>query len=244
MSPRTLTLQNQIRSTTSGVEYQDDLELSLCETIINEAFLDDPTQVSGTLIMDLNFLRTAVRDIKGETPLYNWCDPVATTPGLITLSGTREAISNLQLFVGSDGDSDTTPDYSSFCFISPNDPLETAVSTLDEQLCIATGTITAANEVQKRVLIRTGGNITENTTIDIDTPGAGWTVYGDDVQFAASGTLLEAGKVYTNGILQLLGPDSVADNDVYWVSANYDIAFEYKIRKNDIIQIYKFPSAP
>lgn len=244
MSPRTLTLQNQIRSTTSGVEYQDDLDLTLCETIVNESFIDDPTQVSGTLIMDLNFLRTAVRDIKGETPLYNWCDPVDTTPGLITLSGAREEITNLQTFVGSDGDGDTTPDYSSLCFISQNDPLETAISTLDAELCIATGTISAANEVQRRVLIRTGGQVPQNTTIDIDSPGAGWTVYGDDIQLTSSGVFVEASKVYTNGILQLLGPDDAANNDVYWVAANYDIAFEYKIKKNDVIQIYKFPSSP
>ncbi len=244
MSPRTLTLQNQIRSTTSGVEYQDDLELGLCEVIINEAFLTDPTQVSGTLVMDLNFLRTAVRDIKGETPLYNWCDPTATTPGLITLSGAREAITNIQTFVGSDGDSDTTPDYNSFCFISAADPLETAISTLDEQLCIATGTISAGAEVQKRVLIRTGGNIVENTTIDINSPGGGWTVVGDDIQLTSSGVFLEATKIYTNGVLQLLGPDDDANNDVYWVAANYDIAFEYRIKKNDVIQIYKAPSSP
>jgi hypothetical protein len=244
MSPRTLTLQNQIRSTTSGVEYQDNLELGLCQSIINEPFLDDPTQVSGTLIMDLNFLRTAVRDIKGESPLYNWCDPTATTPGLITLSGAREAITNIQTFIGSDDDTDTTPDYTSLCFISPGDPLESAISTLDAALCTATGTIAAANEVQKRVLIRTGGSISANTTIDIDAPGAGWTVYGDDILLTSSGTFVEACKVYSNGILQLLGPDDAANNDVYWVAANYDIAFEYKITKNDVIQIYKFPSSP
>jgi len=244
MSPRTLTLQNQIRSTTSGVEYQDDLTLGLCETIVNESFITDPTQVSGTLIMDLNFLRTAIRDIKGETPLYGWCDPTATTPGLITLSGAREAITNIQTFIGSDGDDDTTPDYTSTCFIGVNDDVESAISTLDEQLCIATGTISQANEVQKRVLIRTGGQVAENTTIDINSPGAGWTVGGDDIQLTSSGTFVEASKVYTNGILQLLGPDDGADNDVYWVAANYDIAFEYKIKQNDVIQIYKFPSIP
>jgi hypothetical protein len=244
MSPRTLTLQNQIRSTTSGIEYDDTLTLPLAETLVNEAFLDDPTQVSGTLVMDLNFLRTAVRDIKGETPLYNWYDPAATTPGLITLSGARQAISNLQTFVGSGGDLDTTPDYTSTCFISQNDPLETAISTLDAQLCIATGTISQGQEIQKRVLIRTGGQVAQNTTINISTPGAGWTVYGDDIQLTSSGTFIESASVYVNGILQLTAPDAAADNDVYWVSSPYSIAFEYKIRSNDVIQIYKFPTVP
>ncbi len=246
MSPRTLTLQNQVRSTTSGIEYQDDLSLSLAESLVNEAFLTDGTQVSGTLIMDLNFLRTAVRDIKGGTPTFNWNDPssTASTATLIDLSEARTEITNLQSFTGSDGDGDSTPDYVSLCFIAQNDPLETAVSTLDEQLCIATGTISDANEVQKRVLIRTGGQVAENTTINISTPGAGWTVGGDDIIFTASGTFIEAGRVFTNGILQLLGPDDAANNDVYFVGANYDVAFEYIIKQNDVIQIYKFPGSP
>jgi hypothetical protein len=175
MSPRTLTLQNQIRSTTSGIEYDDTMDLSLAETLVNEAFLTDTTQVSGTLIMDMNFIRTAIRDIKGETPLYNWFDPAATTAGLITLSGTREALNNLQAFVGADADSDATPDYTSTCFISQNDPLETAISTLDQELCAVTGTIGGSTEIQHRTLIRTGGQVPENTTIDINSPGAGWT---------------------------------------------------------------------
>lgn len=143
MSPRTLSLQNQIRSTVSGVEYQDDLTLALAESLVNEAFLTDETQVSGTLIMDLNFLRTAVRDIKGSSPAFNWFDPSSTTSTatLIDLNEARTAITNLQNFTGSSGDSDTTPDYTSLCFIAQNDPLETAISTLDQQLCITTGTI-------------------------------------------------------------------------------------------------------
>ncbi len=243
MSPRTLSLQNQIRSTTSGIEYQDDLTLNLAEDLVNEAFLTDGTQVSGTLIMDLNFLRTAVRDIKGGTPSFNWNDlsSTASTATLIDLSEARTEITNLQDFTGSDGDGDSTPDYDSLCFISQNDPLETAVSTLDEQLCIATGTITAGQEVQRRVLVRTGSQIPENTTIDINAPGEGWTVTGDDIQLTTSGVFIESARVYTNGILQLLGPDDDADNDVYFVGANYDIAFEYKLRRNDVIQIYKFP---
>ncbi len=241
MSPRTLALQNQVRSTTSGIEYQDDLDLSLCEEVVNEAFLDDPTQVSGTLIMDLNFLRTAVRDIKGETPLFNWCDPTDSTPGLITLSGAREEISCLQTFVGADGDGDCTPDYSSACFIGINDPLETAIGILDAQLCIVTGTQTDALCPDKRILIRTGGTVTENTTIDIESPGAGWTVYGDSLDIVTSGTFIENVEVYTNGLLQLNGVDDAANNDVYFVASGTSIAFEYKIKTNDVLQIIQCP---
>ncbi len=103
MSPRTLTLQNQLRSTTSGIEYDDNLDLALAETLVNEAFISDSTQVSGTLIMDLNFIRTAIRDIKGDTT-YNWFDPVNDTVGLITLSGIK---GQLDLKVSTSGDTMT-----------------------------------------------------------------------------------------------------------------------------------------
>lgn len=141
MAPRTLIVQNEMRSTTSGVEYDDTLSLGLAETIVNEAFLTDPTQVSGTLIMDLNFIRTAIRDIKGDTPDFNWFDPSASTAGLITLSGARLSLSSLQTFVGSSGDTDQTPDYSSTNYITQNGSLETAIGELDAALLAASGVV-------------------------------------------------------------------------------------------------------
>ncbi len=139
--PRTLVVQNEIRSTTSGVEYDDTLTLSLAESLVNEAFLTDPTQVSGTLIMDMNFLRTAIRDLKGDTPDFNWFDPAASTAGLITLSGARLALSSLEAFVGSAGDTDQTPDYSSTTIITQNGSLETAIGELDAALTAASGVV-------------------------------------------------------------------------------------------------------
>ena len=139
--PRTLVVQNEIRSTTSGVEYDDTLSLGLAETLVNEAFLTDPTQVSGTLVMDMNFLRTAIRDLKGDTPDFNWFDPAASTAGLITLSGARLSLSSLETFVGSDGDTDQTPDYSSTTIITQNGSLETAVGELDAAITAASGVV-------------------------------------------------------------------------------------------------------
>lgn len=243
MSPRTLTLQNQIRSTTSGIEYDDTMQLSLAENIVNAAFIDDVTQVSGTMVMDLNFLRTAVRDIKGATPTYNWFDPASTltTASLIDLSQARAYITNIRTFIGSDTDIDTTPDYSSTCFVGLNDPLETAIGKLDAALCVATGTTAAAQEIQKRILIRTGSQVAENTTIDIQSPGAGWSVFGDAIVIPTSGTFVENVQAFTNGVLQLNGPDSAANHDVYFVASGTSIAYEYKIRTNDVLQFLKFP---
>jgi hypothetical protein len=153
VSPRTLEVQNQIRSTTSGVEYDDTLDLSFAETIVNEAFLSDPTQVSGTLVMDLNFIRTAIRDIKGDTPTFNWFDPAATTGGLITLSGARGAITNLQNFVGSSGDLDLNPIYSSTCIVTQSGSLEQAIGELDSVLCVVSGVAASGLEVVDHTFI-------------------------------------------------------------------------------------------
>lgn len=242
MSPRTLALQNQIRSTTSGVEYDDTLSLALAETLVNESFLTDPTQVSGTLIMDLNFLRTAVRDIKGESPAYNWYDPTMTTAGLITLSGARGAISNIQTFIGSNDDHDATPDYTSTVFIVQNSSLEQSISALDAAIAAVSGSQNA--EIQKRKLIRTGGNFAANGTIDLSTPGAGWNAFGDTITFTDSTAFVENTSVFYNGILQLPASGSGDNNDVYFVASPDQMAFEFVIKSNDVITVWKFPSMP
>ena len=237
--PRTLAVQNQIRSTTSGVEYDDTLTLALAESLVNEAFLSDPAQVSGTLVMDMNFVRTAIRDLKGDTPDFNWFDPAASTAGLITLSGARLAISSLETFVGSDGDTDQTPDYTSTIFITQNGDLETAISELDLALTSVSGS--AAGEIQKRKLIRTGSQLPANTTIDLSSPDAGWSVTGDNITYVSAGDFVEDVSVFYNGQLQLPGSGSGDDNDVYFVATPDQLAFEFIIQTNAVVQIWNFP---
>ena len=237
--PRTLAVQNQIRSTTSGVEYDDTLTLALAESIVNEAFLSDPTQVSGTLIMDINFIRTALREMKGDTPDFDWFDPAASTAGLITLSGARLALSSLETFVGSDGDEDQTPDYTSTIFITQNSDLETTISELDAALASVSGS--AAGEIQKRKLLRTGGQLEADTTVDLSSPDAGWTVSGDNIVFTSAGDFVEDVSVFVNGLLQLPASGSADNNDVYFVGTPDELAFEFIIKTNDVVQVWKFP---
>lgn len=237
--PRTLALQNQIRSTTSGIEYDDTLTLALAETIVNEAFLSDPTQVSGTLVLDMNFIRTAIRDIKGDTPDFNWFDPAASTAGLMTLSGARLAISSLETFVGSTGDEDQTPDYSSTVFITQNGDIEQAIGELDAALASVSGS--QAGEIQKRKLVRTGGQLAADTTVDLSSPDSGWNAFGDSIVFVDANEFVEDVSVFHNGILQLPASGSGDDNDVYFVSSPDSLAFEFIIRTNDIVQVWKFP---
>lgn len=240
--PRTLLVQNQIRSTTSGTEYDDSLNLLLAESALNESFLDDPTQVSGTLVMDLNFLRTAVRDIKGDSGDFSWFDPAASTAGLITLSGTRGSLNNLHTFVGSAGDLDGTPLYSSAIFVTQSGSLEQAVGELDAALSTVSGS--QAGEIQKFKLIRTDSTHASNATVDLsDTTvsGSGWATAGDTITWTDGTDFVENVSIFVNGVLQLPGEDSSADNDVYFVASPDQLAFEFNIKKNDVIQIWKFP---
>jgi len=416
--PRTLAVQNQIRSTTSGVEYDDTLTLSLAETIVNEAFISDPTQVSGTLILDMNYLRTALRDIKGDTPDFNWFDPAASTAGLVTLSGARLALSSLETFVGSAGDEDQTPDYSSTNIITQNTSLETAIGALDAFIVSSSGVVdhvfqadsaiaifdlvyitsdadevaparadasatlevigmalaaaaspgdtvnvrcfgivpgantspavangsqifldetiagdftatppsvvgqfilqvghvinpddvlinvnsataientlettpvtsintlsgsvtidgaggltvitdTVGNiitisgsdaeadlttvsgflqeQIQKdrQVLVRTGGQLAANTTIDLSSPDSGWTSTGDVVSWTTVDHFIDQTQIYLNGILQLTASGAGDDNDVYFVGTPDTFAFEFIIKENDIVQVWQIGS--
>jgi len=238
---RTLTFQNQIRSTTSGIEFIDDLDLNQAPIIIeDDEALNDPAEVSGTLIYDLNFMRTALRDIKGDIPSYTWFGPVPTTSGLISLADTRTEISNLQTYTGSTGDGDTAPTYTSTVFITQNANLTEAVSELDAALTTVSGGPTP--EIQKRILIRTeGGKHARNTPLDIENPGSEWDVSGDSITIPDSGTFENSISVFYNGALLLNGPNAASNKDVYFFGSPSDIAFEFDLKKKTVLQIWKFP---
>ncbi len=239
---RTLTFQNQIRSTTSGIEFIDDLDLNQAPIIIeDDAALDDPAQVSGTIIYDLNFIRTALRDIKGDTPSFNWYDPIPTTSGLISLEDARTELSNLQTYVGSTGDGDDSPLYSSTVFVSPSADLTEAVGQLDAALATISGAVPL--EIQKRILIRTGDGVhSRNDPLDIETPGSEWEISGDSITIPGSGTFMESVSVFHNGSLLLNGANASADRDVYFVASDHEIAFEFSLNKRAVLQIWRFPA--
>jgi hypothetical protein len=90
----------------------------------------------------------------------------------------------------------------------------------------------------RRVLYRTGGQVAKDTPIDINAPGAGWTTAGVDVLFSDGTDFVETIQVFHNGVLQLAGESSGDDNDVYFVAASGTIAFEDKIKKNDVVQVW------
>ena len=238
---RTLTFQNQIRSTTSGIEFIDDLDLTQAQILIDDdGALNDPAEVSGTVIYDLNFIRTALRDIKGDTPTFSWFDSASTTSGLISLADVRTELFNLQSYTGSAGDGDSTPTYSSTAIVSPTADLTEAIGQLDAAVATISGVTPL--EIQKRTLVRIqGANHERNTSLNIETPGSEWEVAGDSITIPSSGTFVESVSVFFNGGLLLNGADASADRDVYFFAAPNEIAFEFDLKKKTVLQIWKFP---
>lgn len=250
MGRRTLLIQNQIRSTTSGIEFDDELDLSFAEVISDESPLPEDS-VSGTVLQDLNYLRTAVRDIKGNPVEIGWNDQVVGNATFITLSGARGSLSSLQAFTGSTGDSDTAPDYDTLggpapVFISQGDPLNVAIEKLDASLVIISGSITPS-EISKQTHIRINGNLDADTAIDLSDLIAGdpnWTSTGDSITWSSASDFVENVSVFVNGTLMLPGVDINANLDVYFVGTPDQLAFGFKIKKNESLQIWRFPPAP
>jgi hypothetical protein len=250
MGRRTLLIQNQIRSTTSGIEFDDELDLSFAEVVSDESPLPEDS-VSGTVIQDLNYLRTAVRDIKGNPIEIGWNDQVVGNATFITLSGARGALSSLQLFTGSTGDLDVTPDYDTLggappVFISQGDPLNVAIEKLDANLAAISGSITPS-EISKQTHIRLNGSLAADTTIDLSVLIAGdpdWTSTGDAITWNSATDFVENVSVFVNGTLMLPGVDINANRDVYFVGTPDQLAFGFKIKKNESLQIWRFPATP
>jgi len=95
-------------------------------------------------------------------------------------------------------------------------------------------------DIQKRVLVRTGGCFEQNTVLDITNPGDGWVVFGDPITFSGSSEFTELTQVFRNGIHQLTAGSASDNNDVYFVSASGSIAFEMNVQTNDVVQVWKF----
>lgn len=94
--------------------------------------------------------------------------------------------------------------------------------------------------MQRRILIRTGGPVPQNTTIDTLDPGDGWVTFGDQTTFSGATDFTELTQIYRNGMHQLTGESASDDNDVYFVSISGSLAFEHVVALNDIVQIWRF----
>jgi hypothetical protein len=97
-----------------------------------------------------------------------------------------------------------------------------------------------AVDIDRLSLVRTGDAFPANSILDLNSPGVGWSSVGGPVTISGAQEFIDQTQVYRNGVLQLPGTNDSADNDVYFVSADSNIAFEMDIRNKDIIQVWYF----
>ena len=109
--------------------------------------------------------------------------------------------------------------------------------------CPTTATSTAgggAVDVDRRILVRTGGNFSANTPLDITSPGTGWLAFGDDVTFSGASDFVDQTQIYRGGQLLLAAESASDDYDVYFVAVSGTLAFESNVRRHDVIQVWRF----
>ncbi len=100
----------------------------------------------------------------------------------------------------------------------------------------------ATVDVDKLSLVRTGSSFPANTPLDINNPGPDWASTGGPVFFSST-EFMEVTQVFRNGLIQLPGIDSNANNDIYFVATSGTMAFEYDVRNLDVIQVWNFTTS-
>lgn len=96
-------------------------------------------------------------------------------------------------------------------------------------------------DLDKRTLRRTGGCFESNTSVDLNSPGAGWVVSGDVVTYSGGSEFTGTSQVFHNGDLLQTAATSGTGCDVYLATASgSEIAFGFNIEENDIVQVWKF----
>ena len=110
------------------------------------------------------------------------------------------------------------------------------------------GGVTAGIEdTQRKVMVRTGGQLPANFPVNINTPGDGWVAHGSALTFADTQEFLDYTQIYRNGQLlyiAAIGSSEVADAYVSVSGSSILISFGYGISTNDSITIWKFSKVP
>jgi len=115
-------------------------------------------------------------------------------------------------------------------------------SDAEADLATVSGFLQTQIQKDRQVLVRTGGQLAANTTIDLSAPDSGWTSTGDVVSWVSVDHFIDQTQVYLNGILQLTASGAGDDNDVYFISNPDGFAFEFIIKENDIVQVWQIGS--
>jgi len=99
-------------------------------------------------------------------------------------------------------------------------------------------------DLDRRVIVRTGGCFEADTPLSIQNPGPGWAVSGNPITYSGASEFQQTTQIFVNGAIQQTALSAVSECDVYFVSTSgSQVAFDYNIDTNDVIQVWKFAAS-
>jgi len=193
------TLLRQAEQISGSAAYDDTLTMSVAETYLDK-----------NLEADLNYIRSQVKVITGQT---NWYDPPDTN--LVTLEqGISGSLSNIYTFTGMDNRDDTTPTYSSNNYVVNGDNLEAAIGKLDTAVASVSG---GETKITERLL-------------SLVSSGSAHTLPESESYTLGSGAYLD---VFLNGIL--LTPNTGTEERDYLEDTTTTVKFTFGIPTNSFV---------
>ena len=92
--------------------------------------------------------------------------------------------------------------------------------------------------VQRKILKRTGGLFKANTPLDLTEPGPGWAAFGSLEAVEDELDLFVNIKIYRNGQLLMSNNGASPDFDFSFIEKN-KVAFIFSVRTSEVLQISK-----
>ena len=193
------TFLTQADQISGSFAYDDTFTMSAAESYL-----------AKNLESDLNYLRTQLKIITGET---NWYDaPQVALSNVPDEQGMSGSFTNIYTFTGMDDRNDATPTYSSTVYVTDDDSLETAIGKLDAAITTA--------DVDKEV---------ERLLVDIDS-GSAHVVPGAHSHAVGDGSDMD---LYING--QLLQSNTGIEERDYLETGVDEVTFTFKVKKNSYL---------
>ncbi|KKN18596.1 hypothetical protein LCGC14_0954200 [marine sediment metagenome] len=211
MSDTFRTLLRQAEQISGSATYDDTLGLSGAETYLDKS-----------LEKDLNYLRSQVKVITGET---NWYDaPGVDLASLATdEQGMSGSFANIYTFTGMDDRNDTTPTYTSQNYVTNGNDLEASIGDLDAQVKSNYDGYTA---LTLDAVVAVGSTVDEAITVTASGSTFSALLIYDDLH--VGGDILVEGTVdgvdiagFASVAQTFTGMDSASDSTPTYSSTNY-----------------------
>lgn len=201
-------LLRQALQVSGSATYDDTLSMGNAETYINKS-----------LEGDLNYMRSQLKVITGET---NWYDAPANSIADID-AGMSGAFVNIQSFTGQDDITDSTPAYDSATIVTQGASLEDAIGQLDAELNVVSGS-TATPNLQDV----TDAGATTTNAVTVNASGSIFTTLLATDNLHVGGNILVDGTVdgvtvstFASNVFSFTGMDDENDGSPTYSSTTY-----------------------